>query len=126
MHPLRAGWSRRSLYLFQSAYAQSKDNLLLLQRQEKQMTMLDEMRLANAYNNVAGILCAQGQYPKAELYNTLYLKIKKALDSGMRLALSSQSFVLQFNERLRSAREVGSSGKLWALEEIVTTPLDEH
>jgi tetratricopeptide (TPR) repeat protein len=53
------------------------ENLLSLQRQGKQATMLDEIRLANAYNNVAGILCAQGWYQEAELNNTLSLKIKE-------------------------------------------------
>jgi len=67
----------QAFFFFSEHAHHRKQNLLSLQRQGKQATMLDEIRLANAYNNVAGILCAQGRYQEAELNNTLSLKIKE-------------------------------------------------
>ncbi|EME80972.1 uncharacterized protein MYCFIDRAFT_76918 [Pseudocercospora fijiensis CIRAD86] len=40
-------------------------------------TMTEEIQLANAYNNLAGIYCAQERYSDAELHNRLSLAMKK-------------------------------------------------
>lgn len=80
----------QAFFYFSQHAHHRKDNLLSLQRLGKQATMLDEIRLANAYNNVAGILCAQGRYQEAELNNTLSMKIKErwAAEHDLRYLLS--------------------------------------
>lgn len=65
-----------SFYFRQYAHNR-KEDMRALQQLGKHPTMLDEIRLANAYNNLAGILCAQGHYEEAELNNLLSLNLKQ-------------------------------------------------
>lgn len=67
----------KALYSFSEQVRSRKENLLSLQQRGQRATMLDEVQLANAYNNVAGILCAKDNYSEAELNNILSLRLKE-------------------------------------------------
>ncbi|KAH0564997.1 hypothetical protein GP486_001612 [Trichoglossum hirsutum] len=44
-------------------------------------TIEDEIQLANAYNNLAGVYCSQGRYGESSLHHELSLQIKKRWES---------------------------------------------
>lgn len=67
----------QAMYYFSEQVKSRRENLRSLQRRGQQATMLDEVQLANAYNNVAGILCAKGNHGEAELNNILSLRLKE-------------------------------------------------
>ncbi|KAK4504226.1 hypothetical protein PRZ48_005142 [Zasmidium cellare] len=54
-----------------------KAHLLELKAKKQTPALVDEIQLANAYNNVAGIYCAQRRYREADILNTMSLKIKE-------------------------------------------------
>jgi tetratricopeptide (TPR) repeat protein len=64
-------------FYFERQVANRRQHLLELKDRCQTATMVDEIQLANAYNNLAGVYCAQGRYTEAELHNELSLSIKK-------------------------------------------------
>lgn len=67
----------QAMYYFGEQVKSRKENLLSPQRRGQRAEMLGEVQLANAYNNIAGILCAKGNHGEAELNNMLSLKLKE-------------------------------------------------
>ena len=63
--------------LFQEQVLQRKGRMTKLGKSGIRPSMEDEFLLANAYNNLVGIQCAQGHYHEAELRNTLSLDLKQ-------------------------------------------------
>jgi tetratricopeptide (TPR) repeat protein len=83
---------------FEKAVDNRRQHFLRLKNARKLPTMVDEILLANAYNNLAGIYCAKGDYSDAELYNELSLRLKKRWEKeqnlGYILNISYQNMAL--------------------------------
>jgi tetratricopeptide (TPR) repeat protein len=67
-----------ALVYFEKQAQNRRDNLTAIRVRKKcDPTIVDDIQLANAFNNLAGIYFALNQLEKAELYNELSLKIKE-------------------------------------------------
>lgn len=67
----------RAEELFDEQVVQKKNRMAIRRQSHVRVSMDDELLLANAYNNLAGIRCAQGRYNEAELNNILSLGLKE-------------------------------------------------
>jgi len=88
---------------FERSAQNRREHLFRLKQNHQTADMLDEILLANAYNNLAGIYCAQGRYSDAELYNELSLGIKKRWEKQSNLSylltLSYQNIAMVYARR---------------------------
>ena len=78
--------------LFEKQVGFWRGKLVALGKTGNKASMNDELLLANAYNNLAGIQCSQQLYHEAEVHNTLSLELKKRwindMDMDLLLSLS--------------------------------------
>ncbi|CAI7671386.1 unnamed protein product [Penicillium pancosmium] len=83
--------------------------LLSLKKKGQAPSMIDEIQLANGYNNLAGILCACEAFDEADLNNELSLSIKKRwikkgdLDYLLSLSYSNRANVLGLQKKWSDA-----------------------
>ncbi|KAF8242034.1 TPR-like protein [Wilcoxina mikolae CBS 423.85] len=63
--------------LFSEQVAIRKDHLNSLRRQRLPITIVDEIQLANAYNNVAGIYLSQEKYSESIIHHHLSIALKQ-------------------------------------------------
>jgi tetratricopeptide (TPR) repeat protein len=95
-----------------------------LQRKNKKPDMIDEIQLANAYNNLAGILCANGDFKEAELNNQLSLYLKERWkhkgDLDYLLSLSYNNFANVFGLQGR-----WDEAALW-YQKALSIPEEKH
>jgi tetratricopeptide (TPR) repeat protein len=86
-----------------------REHLRSLTKAGKRPTIVDEIQLANGYNNLAGIFCACGSFTEAEIYNELSLQIKERwrkrgnLEYLLSLSYSNRANVLGLQQKWSEA-----------------------
>ncbi|EXJ78232.1 hypothetical protein A1O3_09393 [Capronia epimyces CBS 606.96] len=91
-----AGEIDKALFCFNQQVNIRRNQLHELKRQNVAASMWDEIKLANAYNNLAGILTAHRDFDKAGMYNDFSLQLKErwkhTVDLDYLLTLTYQNF----------------------------------